>query len=311
MLDAGKNTLFAYDLATGALLGEYALDPANGDPRGVWSDGVTVWVSDHGAKQLFAYRLPARPPDATSRARATTLEGGVVRADAGERRRARAAGARAATRSSTQPGRVGNNSPRGIWSDGEFMYVADELDGRVYSYNMPDAIDARLASLSLAGVRLRGVLPGPHGVRGRRRRGRHRDHGRGARRRSAGATVADRPARRQPRPRRAPGRDRRTSRHVTVTVTSQDGTRTRVYRVYRVVLGAPDARLASLSLEGVRLRGVLAGPHGIRGRRRRGRHRDHRRGRGDAAPRNGRRRPARRRSRHALVTRSRSRASRR
>ena len=32
------------------------------------------------------------------------------------------------------------------------MYVADESDDKVYSYNMPDAIDARLASLTLSGV---------------------------------------------------------------------------------------------------------------------------------------------------------------
>ena len=32
------------------------------------------------------------------------------------------------------------------------MYVADESDARVYSYNMPDAIDVRLASLTLSGV---------------------------------------------------------------------------------------------------------------------------------------------------------------
>ena len=32
------------------------------------------------------------------------------------------------------------------------MYVVDESDGKVYSYNMPNAIDARLASLSLSGV---------------------------------------------------------------------------------------------------------------------------------------------------------------
>ena len=32
------------------------------------------------------------------------------------------------------------------------MYVADESDDRVYTYNMPDAIDARLASLTLSGV---------------------------------------------------------------------------------------------------------------------------------------------------------------
>ena len=32
------------------------------------------------------------------------------------------------------------------------MYVADASDGKVSSYNMPDAIDARLASLSLRDV---------------------------------------------------------------------------------------------------------------------------------------------------------------
>ncbi len=32
------------------------------------------------------------------------------------------------------------------------MYVVDASDGHVYTYNMPDTIDARLASLSLSGV---------------------------------------------------------------------------------------------------------------------------------------------------------------
>ena len=48
--------------------------------------------------------------------------------------------------------RAGNNRPRGLWSDGDVMYVADESDARVYTYNMPDAIDARLSSLTLSGV---------------------------------------------------------------------------------------------------------------------------------------------------------------
>ena len=48
--------------------------------------------------------------------------------------------------------RAGNNSPRGIWSDGDVMYVADANDGKVYTYNMPDAIDARLASLTLSDI---------------------------------------------------------------------------------------------------------------------------------------------------------------
>ena len=56
--------------------------------------------------------------------------------------------------------RASNNSPRGIWSDGDVMYVADESDDRVYSYNMPDAADARLASLTLSGVDIGEFDPG-------------------------------------------------------------------------------------------------------------------------------------------------------
>ncbi len=130
VLDGGKNGLFGYDLASGALLGECALDPANGDPRGLGSDGVTVWVSDHAAKRLFAYRLPQR---------------GALGAEDKALERIRA-------EEFAELSGAGNNSPRGLWSDGAVMYVADESDGRVYTYNMPTAIDARLSSLALSGV---------------------------------------------------------------------------------------------------------------------------------------------------------------
>ena len=56
--------------------------------------------------------------------------------------------------------RASNNSPRGIWSDGDVMYVADASDDKVYSYNMPDAIDARLASLALSGIDIGEFDPG-------------------------------------------------------------------------------------------------------------------------------------------------------
>ena len=129
VLDGGKESLFAYDLASGELLAEYALDPANDDPRGLFFDGVTFWVSDHVAKRLFAYRLEAGEDgeDALERNRDEEFPGTVL-------------------------SRASNNSPRGIWSDGDVMYIADGSDDKVYTYNMPDAIDARLASLSLSGV---------------------------------------------------------------------------------------------------------------------------------------------------------------
>ena len=129
VLDGGKESLFAYDLGSGESLAEYALDDANDDPRGLFFDGVTFWVSDHGEKRIFAYRLEAGEDgaDALERNRDEEFPGTVL-------------------------SRASNNSPRGIWSDGDVMYVADESDAKVYTYNMPNAIDARLASLSLSGV---------------------------------------------------------------------------------------------------------------------------------------------------------------
>ena len=144
VLDGRKDSLFAYDLGSGELLAGYELDSANDDPRGIWSDGVTVWVSDDGAKRLFAYRLPARPE-------------GPAAEDAERQDLERS---RDEEFPNTVLRRASNNSPRGIWSDGDVMYVADESDDRVYTYNMPDAIDARLASLTLSGVDIGEFDPG-------------------------------------------------------------------------------------------------------------------------------------------------------
>ena len=143
VLDGRADALFAYDFETGELLAEYELDAANGDPHGIWSDGVTVWVSDHGAKRLFAYRLPA--PEGPA---AEDADG-----DARELERVR-------DEEFSKLSRASNNSPRGLWSDGDVMYVADESDDKVYTYNMPDAIDARLASLTLSGVDIGEFDPG-------------------------------------------------------------------------------------------------------------------------------------------------------
>ena len=147
VLDGRADALFPYALASGELLAEYALDSANDDPHGIWSDGVTVWVSDHGAKRLFAYRLPVLPDAETDPGEEDADD------DAGELERVR-------DEEFSKLSRAGNNSPRGIWSDGDVMYVADESDDRVYSYNMPDAIDARLASLTLSGVDIGEFDPG-------------------------------------------------------------------------------------------------------------------------------------------------------
>ena len=139
VLDGGKNALFGYDLESGELIAEHALDSGNDDPRGLWSDGVTIWVSDHGAKRLFAYRIPQDGETASE-----DEDDAAEEEDLGLER--------VIDEEFKDLPKASNNSPRGIWSDGDVMYVADASDAKVYSYNLPDAIDARLASLTLSGV---------------------------------------------------------------------------------------------------------------------------------------------------------------
>ena len=65
------NTIFAYNLATGDREEDLDFTDLGGSfndndhPRGVWSDGVTMWVSNLGAQGasdnlIFAYRMPPR-----------------------------------------------------------------------------------------------------------------------------------------------------------------------------------------------------------------------------------------------------------
>ena len=149
VLDRRDDALFGYNLAGGELLAEYALHDDNDDPRGIFSDGVTVWVSNHDPKRLFAYRLPVLDAQEDTTAEHLDLDLERVRDDEFDKL-----------------SRASNNSPRGIWSDGGVMYVADESDGKVYSYNMPDAIDARLAHAQRR--RHRGVRVAPERLRRRR-----------------------------------------------------------------------------------------------------------------------------------------------
>ena len=216
VLDSRADALFAYGFESGEVLAEYALDSANSDPHGIWSDGVTIWVSDHGAKRLIAYRLPVLPDAETDPGEEDADD------DARELERVR-------DEEFTELSKASNNSPRGIWSDGDVMYVADESDDRVYSYNMPDAIDARLASLTLSGVDIGEFSSSNTEYEGVVSEG------------VTETTVeAEAMQRRTDVAIDPPDADVEADGHhvalqdlgeITVTVTSQDGSRTRVYRV--------------------------------------------------------------------------------
>ena len=134
----------------------------------------------------------------------------------------------------TELSKASNNSPRGIWSDGEVMYVADASDDRVYSYNMPDAIDARLASLTMSGIDIGEFLPRRTDYAGDIAEGVTETTVEAASVQSGAEVVIDPPD--------ADGADGHQVAlaglgEITVTVTSTDGSRT---RVYRVALGDPD-----------------------------------------------------------------------
>ena len=239
-----SNPLAVYDAATGALVGSWELDRLNRSPAGMWSDGVTLWISNSRPSKLFAYRLPlfdgAEP-------------GGSEPGDVGRLVRVR-------DEEFNLLPVVNNSSPAGLWSDGATMYVADSDDGRVYAYKMPDSIDARLASLSLTGVDIGEFSPAVANYSGVVEAGVRRTIVK-ARAAQPGAKVAI-----------APGDSRHwghqvrvfNGAEVTVTVTSPDGSRSRVYRVQ---ISAPpqghftddDASVHADAIDAAATAGIVAG----------------------------------------------------
>ncbi|MDE2988935.1 MAG: cadherin domain-containing protein [Chloroflexota bacterium] len=225
VVDSVRDALFVYDFNTGKLLEEFGLDRLNRSPRGIWSDGVTIWISDDGAKRLFAYRIEGEELKR------------VESEEFGFRNLLKA----------------GNGNPNGIWSDGEVFFVADSRDRRVYTYNLPDAIDARLDSLSLGEVEISEFSPS------------QLEYWIGPSPRNTLVTVAATPA--QPGAQVSiappdadgdPTNGHQVSRagtdEITLTVTSEDGSRTRVYRL-RIQRGPCLDRLGTGPLAVVRFPG--------------------------------------------------------
>ena len=99
----------------------------NRDPRGIWSDGDTLWVADGEDDRLYAYAL--------------------------------AGGARREARDIVTLAEAGNADPRGVWSDGETLWVADGEDFKVYAYALADGSrqEARDLAADLSWLSPKGV----------------------------------------------------------------------------------------------------------------------------------------------------------
>ncbi len=80
------------------------IDAFNWIPRGIWSDGTTMWVADWLNEKIYAY-------DMTTKARVPGKDFNTLEA-------------------------AGNEDPEGIWSDGTTMWVADWFDEKIYAYDM-------------------------------------------------------------------------------------------------------------------------------------------------------------------------------
>ena len=79
----------------------FTLDSANNNPKGIWGNDGTFWISQNGSPdKLFAYNRSDGSPDSSQ-------DFGILTG-------------------------VGNAAPTGICSDGTTMFVADFADTKVY-----------------------------------------------------------------------------------------------------------------------------------------------------------------------------------
>ena len=76
----------------------------NEHPKGIWSDGTTMWVADYSDDKIYAY-------DMDSKGRVSSKDFNTLE-------------------------NAENERPAGIWSDGATMWVVDYSDEKIYAYNL-------------------------------------------------------------------------------------------------------------------------------------------------------------------------------
>ena len=123
----------------------------NTAPTGLWSDGETLWVTDYWQWKVFAYRLSDKVR--VEEKEFDLMDGSTPYAGYGlwsDREtvllaspfydrvvaHSLATGAQQADRT-VDLSADGIDSPNGLWSDGESMWVVIERDNRIYAYAVP------------------------------------------------------------------------------------------------------------------------------------------------------------------------------
>ena len=143
------------------------LDAENNSPRGLWSDGATMWVADSTDNKLYAYKMSDQTRDSAKDFQAAnvhilagiwsddTTMWVVNAADFKLYAYKTSDQTRDASKDFDSLDAANNHSPWGLWSDGTTMWVADTLDHKIYAYQMPSrltasSVTATTATLTLA-----------------------------------------------------------------------------------------------------------------------------------------------------------------
>ena len=159
--------VYAYDLATGDRKEDRDIDELDPNQRtawDIWSDGETIWVNPHGGGKLYAYdpatgdRKAGKDITLSSAGDRGMWSDGetlwMLFGSGGDGRMASylLSSYEPISAESSRELAGANDKPWGIWSDAETLYVADEDDDKVYTYNVPKSANAELKSLSLSPV---------------------------------------------------------------------------------------------------------------------------------------------------------------
>ena len=124
----GSNDIFAYNRADGTqntdvdfpdLDPEVMGSPLNANPRGIWSNGETMFVVDDEDATVYAWKMSDQTRD----------EDKEISLDSD------------------------NADPEGLWFDGRVLWVVDDADDRVYAYDLPGAQPDNARADGVPGVR--------------------------------------------------------------------------------------------------------------------------------------------------------------
>ena len=115
-----QNWINGIDLTTGSAesTSVLTLDAANTEPKGLWSDGTTLWVADSAADKVFAYVLPDLSRDDAKDIALVSQ----------------------------------NGDARGLWSDGTTLWVADHVKDKVFAYTLVGGARDSAKELGLPGL---------------------------------------------------------------------------------------------------------------------------------------------------------------